>query len=75
MFQRCPSEACLLFVRSRTDHELRLDKSIKFIRREGLELHGAVLESEALFVCVLGNLGGHVVADFGVEAGDKHETM
>lgn len=57
------------------DHELRLDERVKLLRGESLELHGALLESEALLVGVLGNLAGHVVANLGVEAGDEHETI
>lgn len=64
----------LLLVGARANHELRLDEGIKVLFVEGLELHGALLEGETLLVSVLGDLGGHVVSDLGVEAGNEHET-
>ena len=49
--------------------------AVKVLLAESLELHGALLEGEALLVGVLGDLAGHVVADDGVEAGDEHEGL
>lgn len=57
------------------DHEFGTNVAVKVLLAEGLELHGGLLESEALLVGVLGDLAGHVVADDGVEAGDKHERL
>lgn len=67
------TQANLLLVRARSNHELRLDEGIELIFGESLELHGALLEGKALLVSVLGDLGGHVVPNLGVEAGDEHE--
>lgn len=63
----------LALVRLGPDHELRLDECVEFVRSQGVELHGAVLESQTLLVRVLGYLGCHIVTDLGVEAGNQHE--
>lgn len=47
---------------------------IKVLLAQGLELHCALLEGQTLFVCILGHLGCHVVANDWVEARDKHQT-
>ena len=65
----------LTLVRARTDHELGLDEGIKLLLGQCLHLHRTLLQGQALLVSVLGNLAGHVVANLGVEAGDKHESI
>lgn len=57
------------------NHELGLDECVKLLLGEGVELHGALLEGQALLVRILGDLAGHVVANLGVEAGDEHKTI
>lgn len=64
----------LLLVGAGADHQLGLDKGVKLVLGQSLELQGTLLEGEALLVGVLGYLAGHVVADLGVKAGDKHKT-
>jgi hypothetical protein len=49
--------------------------AVKVLFAKSLELHSALLESKTLLVSVLGDLAGHVVANDGVEAGDKHEGL
>lgn len=65
----------LLLVSAGTDHELGADELVKVLLGEGVELEGGLLEGETLLVGVLGDLGGHVVADLGVEGGDQHEAV
>lgn len=67
-------QTSLQLVGARSNHELRLDEGVELSFSEGLELHGTLLEGEALLVSVLGDLGSHVVSDLGVEASDEHET-
>jgi hypothetical protein len=49
--------------------------AVKVLFAKSLKLHSALLESKTLLVSVLGDLAGHVVADNGVKAGDKHEGL
>lgn len=56
------------------NHKLRLDKRVKLLLGQGIELKSTLLESQALLVGVLGDLAGHIVANLGVEAGNQHET-
>ena len=65
----------LTLVWAGSDHELGLDKRVKLLLGQGVELESALLEGEALLVRVLGHLAGHVVANLGVEAGDEHEPV
>lgn len=65
----------LALVRLGPDHELRLDERVELVRGQGVELHGAALEGQALLVRVLGYLGRHVVTDLGVEAGNQHKPV
>lgn len=69
------SVAQLTFVRLGADHELRLDEGIKLLLSEGIQLEGRLLERETLLVGILSNLASHVIANLGVEAGDKHERF
>ena len=82
MLQRY-TEILQLFHASRTysslgllgrNHELRADVLVEVLRADDLELHGSLLQCQAVLVGVLGGLGGGVVADDGVEAGDQHKT-
>jgi hypothetical protein len=56
-------------------HELRTDVLIKVLLAQSLELHGTLLEGKTLLVSVLCDLGGHVVANDRVKAGDKHKRL
>jgi len=58
-----------------SDHQLGADVVVELLLTESLELHGALLEGEALLVGVLGDLAGHVITDDWVEAGDQHERL
>lgn len=64
-----------LFLLLGSNHQLRTDSLVKVLGANSVKLHGALLEGKTLLVCVLGDLGGHVVANDGVEAGDKHQTV
>jgi hypothetical protein len=64
-----------LFLLLGADHQLGTDVLVKVLFAKSLELHGTLLQGKTLLVCVLGDLGGHVVSNDGVEAGDKHETV
>jgi hypothetical protein len=59
----------------RRNHELGADVLVEVLGADDLELHGGLLEREAVLVRVLGGLGGGVVADDGVEAGDQHKPF
>lgn len=63
-----------LFLLLGSNHELGTNVGVKLLLAQGLQLHSTLLEGEALLVSVLGDLGGHVVTDDGVEASDKHQT-
>jgi hypothetical protein len=72
-FYDIPAHPPLLLL-LRSQHQLRADMLLKVLFTEGLELHRALLERNALLVCVLGDLGRHVVPDDRVQAGNKHQT-
>jgi len=56
------------------DHKFGPDVLVKVRLADNLELERSLLEREVVLVCVFGGLASGVVADDGVEAGDKHET-
>jgi hypothetical protein len=58
----------------RGNHELRSDVLIEVLFTDDLELESTLLESDTLLVRVLGGLGGSVISDDGVKAGDQHQT-
>lgn len=64
-----------LFLLLGSKHELGTDGLVEVLLAQSLELHSTLLEGETLLVSVLGDLGGHVVANDGVKAGDKHERL
>lgn len=59
----------------RANHLLGSDVLVKLVGGESLELESGLLEGDSLLVGVLGNLGGHVVANLGVEGGHQHERL
>lgn len=63
-----------LFLLLGSQHQLGTDVLLKVLLAKSLEFHGTFLESDALLVSVLGHLGGHVVTDDRVQAGNKHQT-
>lgn len=63
-----------LFVLLGSKHQLGTDVLVKVLLAESLELHSTLLKSDTLLVSVLGDLGGHVVANDGVQAGHEHQT-
>lgn len=56
------------------DHQLRADVFVKVLLAQSLELHGALLQRQALLVGILGHFRGHIVPDNWVQAGNKHQT-
>jgi len=76
-FNRFSSAAHLLLplVLRGPDHQFRPDQLVKVLLAQGLQLHGRLLQGQALLVRVLGYLAGHVVADLGVEASNQHESV
>ena len=74
MFLLCPScSSHLELGLLGRNHKLRADVLVKVLLADDLELHGGFLQCKAVLVCVLCGLGRGVVADDGVEAGNKHE--
>lgn len=63
-----------LFVLLGSKHQLGADVLVKVLLAEGLKLHSTLLQGNTLLVSVLGDLGGHVVANDGVQAGHEHQT-
>lgn len=48
---------------------------VKLLLTQGLKLHCTLLEGQVFLVCILGDLGGHVVPNDWVKARYKHETI
>jgi hypothetical protein len=65
----------LALVGSGANHKFGSDQGIEFLLSEGIKLQSTLLQSETLFVSILGNFAGHVITNFGIEACDKHKTV
>lgn len=63
-----------LFLLLGADHQLRADVLVEVLLAQSLELHSTLLQGQTLLVGVLGDLGGHVIANNGVQAGNQHQT-
>ena len=64
-----------LFLLLGSQHQFRPDVLLEFFLGQSTEFQSALLQGDTLLVGVLGHLGGHVVANDGVQAGDKHQTV
>lgn len=57
-----------------SQHQLGTHVLVELLRAQSLQLHSGLLQGQALLVGVLGDLGGHVVTNDGVQAGHEHQT-
>src|ERR1043165_7822913 len=63
------------YLSSRMRHLFRLDVFVKLLARQEAQLNRRLAQADPLFVRVLGDLGGVVVADVRVQSGDEHKRL
>src|SRR5262245_5768550 len=74
-FSRRWSDALVMDALFRPQHIGRLHPLVVLFAGQQVELQRRLLQALAFLVCLLGDLGGVVVADVGVERGHQHQRL